>query len=92
MAEKKTASRAEQAVSGAKKKTASGSASKSSGKKSTPAKNTKYKTEYEPAVPPHFLIAAVSILLFALFVEYLQGKVVSVKDNAPEAVVRKEPA
>ena len=68
MAEKKTASRAEQAVSGAKKKTASGSASKSSGKKSTPAKNTKYKTEYEPAVPPHFLIAAVSILLFALFV------------------------
>ena len=32
------------------------------------------------------------ILLFALFVEYLQGKVVSVKDNAPEAVVRKEPA
>lgn len=68
MAEKKTASRAEQAVSGAKKKTASGSASKSSGKKSTPAKSTKYKTEYEPAVPPHFLIAAVSILLFALFV------------------------
>ena len=68
MAEKKTASRAEQAVSGAKKKTASGSASKSSGKKSTPAKNTKYKTEYERAVPPHFLIAAVSILLFALFV------------------------
>lgn len=68
MAEKKTASRAEQAVSGAKKKTASGSASKSSGKKSTPAKSAKYKTEYEPAVPPHFLIAAVSILLFALFV------------------------
>ena len=68
MAEKKTASRAEQAVSGAKKKTASGSASKSSGKKSTPAKSTKYRTEYEPAVPPHFLIAAVSILLFALFV------------------------
>lgn len=68
MAEKKTASRAEQAVTGAKKKTASGSASKSSGKKSTPAKNTKYKTEYERAVPPHFLIAAVSILLFALFV------------------------
>ena len=68
MAEKKTASRAEQAVSGAKKKTSSGSASKPSGKKSTPAKNTKYKTEYEPAVPPHFLIAAVSILLFALFV------------------------
>ena len=68
MAEKKTASRAEQAVSGAKKKTASGSASKSSGKKRTPAKSTKYKTEYEPAVPPHFLIAAVSILLFALFV------------------------
>ena len=67
MAEKKTASRAEQAVSGAKKKT-SGSASKSSGKKSIPAKNAKYKTEYEPAVPPHFLIAAVSILLFALFV------------------------
>lgn len=33
MAEKKTASRAEQAVSGAKKKTASGSASKSSGKR-----------------------------------------------------------
>lgn len=32
------------------------------------------------------------ILLFALFVECLQGKVVSVKDNAPEAVVRKEPA
>ena len=68
MAEKKTASRAEQAVSGAKKKTASGSASKSCGKKSTPAKSAKYKTEYEPAVPPHFLIAAVSILLFALFV------------------------
>ena len=68
MAEKKTASRAEQAVSGAKKKTASGSASKSSGKKSAPAKSAKYKTEYEPAVPPHFLIAAVSILLFALFV------------------------
>ena len=68
MAEKKTASRAEQAVSGAKKKTASGSASKSSGKKSTPAKSAKYKTEYEPAVPLHFLIAAVSILLFALFV------------------------
>ena len=68
MAEKKTASRAEQAVSGAKKKTSSGSASKPSGKKSTPAKNTKYKTEYERAVPPHFLIAAVSILLFALFV------------------------
>ena len=68
MAEKKTASRAEQAVSGAKKKTASGSASKSSVKKSTPAKSAKYKTEYEPAVPPHFLIAAVSILLFALFV------------------------
>ncbi len=68
MAEKKTASRAEQAVSGAKKKTASGSASKSSGKKSTPAKSARYKTEYEPAVPPHFLIAAVSILLFALFV------------------------
>ena len=68
MAEKKTASRAGQAVSGAKKKTASGSASKSSGKKSTPAKSAKYKTEYEPAVPPHFLIAAVSILLFALFV------------------------
>ena len=68
MAEKKTASRAEQAVSGAKKKTASGSASKSSGKKSTPAKSAKYKTEYDPAVPPHFLIAAVSILLFALFV------------------------
>ena len=68
MAEKKTASRAEQAVSGAKKKTASGSASKSSGKKSTPAKSAKYKTEYESAVPPHFLIAAVSILLFALFV------------------------
>ena len=68
MAEKKTASRAEQAVSGAKKKTSSGSASKSSGKKSTPAKSTKYKTEYERAVPPHFLIAAVSILLFALFV------------------------
>ena len=68
MAEKKTASRAEQAVTGAKKKTASGSASKSSGKKSTPAKSAKYKTEYEPAVPPHFLIAAVSILLFALFV------------------------
>ena len=68
MAEKKTASRAEQAVSGAKKKTASGSASKSSGKKSTPAKSAKYKTEYERAVPPHFLIAAVSILLFALFV------------------------
>ena len=68
MAEKKTASRAEQAVSGAKKKTASGSASKSSGKKSPPAKSAKYKTEYEPAVPPHFLIAAVSILLFALFV------------------------
>ena len=68
MADKKTASRAEQAVSGAKKKTASGSASKSSGKKSTPAKSAKYKTEYEPAVPPHFLIAAVSILLFALFV------------------------
>ena len=43
MAEKKTASRAEQAVSGAKKKTSSGSASKPSGKKSTPAKNTKYK-------------------------------------------------
>ena len=68
MAEKKTASRAEQAVSGAKKKTASGSASKSSGKKSAPAKSARYKTEYEPAVPPHFLIAAVSILLFALFV------------------------
>ena len=68
MAEKKTASRAEQAVSGAKKKTSSGSASKPSGKKSTSAKNTKYKTEYERAVPPHFLIAAVSILLFALFV------------------------
>ena len=68
MAEKKTASRAEQAVSGAKKKTASGSASKSSGKKSAPAKSAKYKTEYERAVPPHFLIAAVSILLFALFV------------------------
>ena len=33
MAEKKTASRAEQAVSGAKKKTSSGSASKPSGKK-----------------------------------------------------------
>ena len=68
MAEKKTASRAEQAVWGAKKKTSSGSASKPSGKKSTSAKNTKYKTEYERAVPPHFLIAAVSILLFALFV------------------------
>ena len=68
MAEKKTASRAEQAVSGAKKKTSSGSASNPPGKKSTPAKNTKYKTEYERAVPPHFLIAAVSILLFALFV------------------------
>ena len=51
MAEKKTASRAEQAVSGAKKKTSSGSASKPSGKKSTSAKNTKYKTEYERAVP-----------------------------------------
>ena len=54
MAEKKTASRAEQAVSGAKKKTSSGSASKPSGKKSTSAKNTKYKTEYERAVPPIF--------------------------------------
>ena len=66
MAEKKTASRAEQAVSGVKKKTASGSGS--SGKKSAPAKSAKVKTEYEKAVPPHFLIAAISILLFVLFV------------------------
>ena len=67
MAEKKTASRAEQAVSGVKKKT-TGAASKSSGKKSAPAKSAKVKTEYERAVPPHFLIAAISILLFVLFV------------------------
>ena len=67
MAEKKAASRAEQAVSGVKKKT-TGAASKSSGKKSAPAKSAKVKTEYERAVPPHFLIAAISILLFVLFV------------------------
>ena len=67
MAEKKTASRAEQAVSGVKKKT-TGAASKSSGKKSAPAKSAKVKTEYERAIPPHFLIAAISILLFVLFV------------------------
>ena len=68
MAEKKTASQAEKAVSGVKKKTSSGSASKSSGKKSAANKKAKVKTEYERAVPPHFLIACVSILLFILFV------------------------
>ncbi|MGM9548806.1 MAG: DNA translocase FtsK [Faecousia sp.] len=68
MAEKKPVSRAEKAVSGVKKKTSPESASKSSGKKSAPSKSAKVKTEYERAVPPHFLIAAVSILLFVLFV------------------------
>ena len=68
MAEKKTTSRAEKAVSGVKKKASPDSSSKSTGKKSAPAKNIKVKTEYERAVPPHFLIAAISILFFILFV------------------------
>ena len=73
MAEKKTASQAEKAVSGVKKKGPSDTPSKSTGKKSTPpktpsGKSAKVKTEYERAVPPHFLIASISILLFILFV------------------------
>ena len=68
MAKKKTTSRAEKAVSGVKKKASPDSSSKSTGKKSAPAKNIKVKTEYERAVPPHFLIAAISILFFILFV------------------------
>ena len=73
MAEKKTASQAEKAVSGVKKKGPSETTSKSAAKKSTPpktpsGKSAKVKTEYERAVPPHFLIASISILLFILFV------------------------
>ncbi|MDD5864473.1 MAG: DNA translocase FtsK, partial [Firmicutes bacterium] len=72
MAEKKAASRAEKAVSGVKKKAPGDTPSKSTAKKSPPKapskKSGKVKTEYERAVPPHFLIAAISILLFILFV------------------------
>ena len=75
MAEKKSSSRAEKAVTDVKKKgTASGSSSKSVSKKKAEsakkaaAKNPpKVKTEYENPIPNSFVIALISILLFILF-------------------------
>ena len=76
MAEKKTASKAEKAVSDVKKKSSADSTSKSSKttKKTTkkpaaaPKKAPKVKTEYERSVPSNFAIAAVSFMLFLVFV------------------------
>lgn len=74
MAEKKTASKAEKAVTDVKKKTpASGTSSKSTSKKSTTTKKSsaspkKVKTEYENPIPASFIVAFFSIALFILFV------------------------
>lgn len=69
MAEKKSESRAQKAVSDVKKKTPNtGSASKSAPKKKKPSNKTaKVKTEYE-SLPANFVIAAVSLCLFVLLV------------------------
>ena len=73
MAEKKTSSRADQVVSGAKKK-GNGKSSKAvskkkaaSAKKAAEKKPPKVKTEYENAIPDNFVAAFVCILLFILF-------------------------
>ena len=73
MAEKKTSSRADQVVSGAKKK-GNGKSSKAVSKKKAAAakkaaekKPPKVKTEYENAIPDNFVAAFVCILLFILF-------------------------
>ncbi len=74
MAEKKPSSRAEKIVSDAKKKGTAGTPSKSvsqrkaaSAKRAAEKKPPKVKTEYESAVPNHYLTAFVSILLCILF-------------------------
>ncbi len=74
MAEKKSSSRAEKAVSNAKKNGTGGAASKSiskkkaaSAKKAAEKKPPKVKTEYEQPVPNHYVTAFVSILLCVLF-------------------------
>ena len=73
MAEKKTSSRADKAVSGAKKKgtdTSSKAVSKkkaAAAKKAAEKKPPKVKTEYENAIPDNFMTAFICILLFVLF-------------------------
>ncbi|MDO5399781.1 MAG: DNA translocase FtsK [Eubacteriales bacterium] len=69
MAEKKSASRAQKAVSDVKKKTsAAGSASKPAPRKTSPSKKSaKVKTEYDP-IPASAMTAIVSLGLFVLFV------------------------
>ena len=74
MAEKKSSSRAEKAVSDAKKKGSTGSSSKTvskkkaaSAKKAAEKKPPQVKTEYEKAVPNNVAAALVCLLLFLLF-------------------------
>ncbi len=72
MAEKKPSSRAEKAVSNAKKNgTAGGKAvsqkKAASAKKAAEKKPPKVKTEYETAVPNHYITAAASVVLCILF-------------------------
>ena len=74
MAAKKSSSRAEKMVSGAKKKGTAGVSGKAvSGKKAASAKKAaeknppKVKTEYEAAVSNNFVTAVVCIFLSALF-------------------------
>ena len=74
MAGKKTSTRAEQVVSGAKKKGAENTSSKSvskkkaaSAKKAAEKKPPKVKTEYEAPIPDNFVAALVCILLGVLF-------------------------
>ena len=68
MSEKKTKSRAEKAVNHAKKNHDSGGSSKSSGKKSTSGKKKPAPEKQSSPIPASFLIAAVSLGLFILFV------------------------
>lgn len=69
MAEKKQATKAEKMVKDTKKKTsASGTSSKPKKKPAPAKKNPKVKTEYENPIPSNFIIAALSIVLFLLFV------------------------
>ena len=74
MAEKKSSSRAEKAVSDVKKKGTAGTSSKSvskkkaaSAKKAAEKKPPQLKTEYETPVPNNVVTALVCLLLFILF-------------------------
>lgn len=67
MAEKKPTSKAEKKVQETKKKP-SGTASKPAKKPAPAKKNPKVKTEYENPISSGFIVAALSLALFALFV------------------------